>query len=135
MPICTACTAPVDYLYTEYQTAHNLRLEQCVRLSRVFLHCPHCPHVLTEQASCHAFSDPYVEHDDLTILLDLILLKLGVFRHLLFNRSASPRRIGPKGEKPLILEEEQSRAERVGTHLHHPRPINDNVRLLRDVDG
>lgn len=93
--------------------------------------CPHC----TEQVSCHAFSDPYVEHDDLTILLDLILLKLGVFRHLLFNRGASPRRIGPKGEKPLILEEEQSRAERVGTHLHHPRLRNDNVRLLRDVDG
>jgi hypothetical protein len=132
MPICTACTAPVDYLYTEYQTAHNLRLEQCVRLSRVFLHRPH---VHLEQASCHAFSDPYVEHDDLTILLDLILLKLGVFRHLLFNRGASPRRIGPKGEKPLILKEEQSRAEHVGVHLHHPHLRSDKVCLLRDGDG
>lgn len=132
MPICTACTAPVDYLYTEYQTAHNLRLEQCVRLSRVFMQSPH---VHLEQASCHAFSDPYVEHDDLTILLDLILLKLGVFRHLLFNRGASPRRIGPKGEKPLILEGERSRLERVSVHLHHARLRSDMVRLLRDVDG
>ena len=93
---------------------------------------PSCP---LEQASCQAFSDPYVEHDDLTILLDLILLKLGVFRHLLFNRGASPRRIGPKGEKPLILEEERSRAEHVGIHLHHARLGSDVVRLLRDVDG
>ena len=132
MPICTACTAPVDYLYTEYQTAHNLRLEQCVRLSRVSVHCPH---VHTEQASCHAFSDPYVEHDDLTILLDLILLKLGVFRHLLFNRGASPRRIGPKGEKHLILEEERTRAERVGAHLCHNLLSNDRVFLPRDANG
>ena len=132
MPICTACTAPVDYLYTEYQTAHNLRLEQCVRLSRVSVHCPH---VQTKQASCHAFSDPYVEHDDLTIILDLILLKLGVFRHLLFNRGASPRRIGPKGEKPLILEEERRRAERVGTYLRHALLSSDTVHLLRDADG
>jgi len=95
----------------------------------------HCPHVHTEQASCHAFSDPYVEHDDLTILLDLILLKLGVFRHLLFNRGASPRRIGPKGEKPLILEEERRLAERVSTHLHHALLSSDRVRLLRDADG
>ena len=93
------------------------------------------PHAHIEQASCHAFSDPYVEHDDLTILLDLILLKLGVFRHLLFNRGASPRRIGPKGEKPLILEEERSRAEHVGIHLHRARLSSDMVRLLRDVDG
>jgi len=95
----------------------------------------HRPHVQIEQASCHAFSDPYVEHDDLTILLDLILLKLGVFRHLLFNRGASPRRIGPKGEKPLILKEERSRAEHVGIYLHHPRPRSDGVCLIRDVDG
>jgi hypothetical protein len=132
MPICTACAAPVDYLYTEYQSAHNLRLEQCVRLSRVFLHRPH---VQFEQVSCLAFSDPYVEHDDLTILLDLILLKLGVFRHLLFNRGASPRRIGPKGEKPLIIEDKRSRAERVGVHLYYARLGSGKLRLLRDADG
>lgn len=36
--------------------------------------------------------DPYVEHDTLTLLLDLILLKRGVYRHLLFNRGAERRR-------------------------------------------
>lgn len=37
--------------------------------------------------------DPYVEHDTLTLLLDLILLKQGVYRHLLYNRGSTPRRI------------------------------------------
>lgn len=36
--------------------------------------------------------DPYVEHDSLTLLLDLILLKRGVYRHLLYNRGSRPRR-------------------------------------------
>jgi len=36
--------------------------------------------------------DPYVEHDTLTLLLDLILLKQGVYRHLLYNRGSAPRR-------------------------------------------
>lgn len=35
--------------------------------------------------------DPYVEHDTLTLLLDLILLKQGVYRHLLYNRGSTPR--------------------------------------------
>ncbi|SJK99528.1 uncharacterized protein ARMOST_02833 [Armillaria ostoyae] len=44
------------------------------------------------RSNCHAFADPYIEHDDLTLLIDLILLKRGVYRHLLFNRGAKPRR-------------------------------------------
>jgi hypothetical protein len=44
------------------------------------------------QQGCHSFVDPYVEHDTLTLLLDLILLKRGVYRHLLYNRGAKPRR-------------------------------------------
>ncbi|KDQ15946.1 hypothetical protein BOTBODRAFT_624065 [Botryobasidium botryosum FD-172 SS1] len=72
MPICTSCTHPLPHLYTVYQSAHNLRLEQC--------------------STCHAFADPYVEHDGLTLLLDLILLKPGVYRHLLFNRGVEPRK-------------------------------------------
>lgn len=44
------------------------------------------------QQKCHTFADPYVEHDSLTLLLDLILLKRGVYRHLLFNRGSKPRR-------------------------------------------
>ncbi|KAK0193365.1 Arv1-like family-domain-containing protein [Armillaria mellea] len=72
MPICTTCTRWTSHLHTVYESAYNLRLEQC--------------------SNCLAFADPYIEHDDLTLLIDLILLKRGVYRHLLFNRGAEPRR-------------------------------------------
>ncbi|KAL5526652.1 ARV1 [Sanghuangporus sanghuang] len=72
MPICITCTHKIPYLYTVYESANNLRLEQCPK--------------------CLNFADPYVEHDSLTLLLDLILLKRDVFRHLLFNRGYEPRR-------------------------------------------
>ncbi|KAG1761491.1 Arv1 protein, partial [Suillus occidentalis] len=55
MPICITCTHPISHLYTVYESAYNLRLEQC--------------------SKCLKFADPYVEHDSLTLLLDLILLK------------------------------------------------------------
>ncbi|KAF9815826.1 hypothetical protein IEO21_04338 [Rhodonia placenta] len=77
MPICTSCTHPTPFLYTVYQSAHNTRLEQCT--------------------ACHAFADPYVEHDTLTLLLDLILLKRDVYRHLLFNRGLGARKAGRVG--------------------------------------
>lgn len=48
----------------------------------------------TIQPNCLAFADPYVEHDPLTLLLDLILLKREVYRHLLFNRGQAPRHLG-----------------------------------------
>jgi len=73
MPICIFCTHSISYLYTVYESEYNLRLEQCPQ--------------------CHEFVDPYVEHNALTILLDLILLKRGVFRHLLYNRGTKPRRL------------------------------------------
>ena len=50
------------------------------------------------QPSCLKFADPYVEHDTLTLLLDLILLKRDVFRHLLFNRGYEPRRASEAGK-------------------------------------
>ncbi|KAI1797183.1 Arv1-domain-containing protein [Ganoderma leucocontextum] len=74
MPICTSCAAPTPYLYTVYDSAYNFRLEQCT--------------------SCRAFADPYVEHDTLTLLLDLILLKRDVYRHLLYNRGLGARKAG-----------------------------------------
>ncbi|KAJ3517012.1 hypothetical protein NLJ89_g769 [Agrocybe chaxingu] len=81
MPICTFCTRPTRYLYTVYESEHNLRLEQCT--------------------ACYEFVDPYVEHDSITLLLDLILLKRGVYRHLLFNRGAEPRRaVGKRAQDP-----------------------------------
>ncbi|KAI0833409.1 Arv1-domain-containing protein [Trametes gibbosa] len=76
MPICTSCAQPTPYLYTVYDSAYNFRLEQCT--------------------ACHAFADPYVEHDALTLLLDLILLKRDVYRHLLYNRGLGARRVGEK---------------------------------------
>ncbi|GJE85558.1 Arv1 domain-containing protein [Phanerochaete sordida] len=79
MPICTNCAHPVPYLYTVYNSEDNLRLEQC--------------------GNCYAFADPYVEHDVLTLWIDLILLKRDVFRHLLFNRGASPRRLSNKSNE------------------------------------
>ncbi|KAF8224168.1 Arv1-domain-containing protein [Tricholoma matsutake] len=73
MPVCTTCTNFIPYLYTVYGSAYNLRLEQCPK--------------------CHSFADPYVEHDSLTLLLDLMLLKRGVYRHLLYNRGTEPRKL------------------------------------------
>ncbi|KAL1744475.1 Arv1-like family-domain-containing protein [Schizophyllum fasciatum] len=78
MPICTTCTSPVPFLYTVYESAFNLRLEECT--------------------ACHAFADPYVEQDTLALVLDLILLKRGVFRHLLYNRGTEPRQETAKVE-------------------------------------
>ena len=46
------------------------------------------------QTACNNFADPYVEHDSLTLLLDLILLKRAVYRHLLYNRGVEPRKVG-----------------------------------------
>ncbi|KAH8832179.1 Arv1-like family-domain-containing protein [Flagelloscypha sp. PMI_526] len=71
MPLCVNCTQRVEWLYTVYETTHNLRLEQC--------------------PACQTFADPYVEHDSFTLLLDLILLKRAVYRHLLYNRGSPPR--------------------------------------------
>jgi hypothetical protein len=73
MPLCTHCAESVPYLYTLYHSVNNVRLEQC--------------------PSCRAPADPYVEHDPLVIALDLILLKRGVYRHLLFNRGTPPRKV------------------------------------------
>ncbi|KAJ7116581.1 Arv1-like family-domain-containing protein [Mycena epipterygia] len=78
MPICTTCTTSIPFLYTVYESSHNLRLEQCTNCY--------------EKTNRHTFADPYVEHDSLTLLFDLILLKRGVYRHLLYNRGADPRR-------------------------------------------
>lgn len=76
MPVCTTCKTYTPFLYTVYESAYNLRLEQCQK--------------------CTAFMDPYVEYDTLTLLLDLILLKQGVYRHLLYNRGSKPRRATSK---------------------------------------
>ncbi|KZW03565.1 Arv1-domain-containing protein [Exidia glandulosa HHB12029] len=88
MPICVTCATSLPHLYTVYgDKADNLRLELC--------------------PSCKVFADPYVEHDTLVVLLDLILLKVGAYRHLLFNRGSSPRREG----KPTLDTPERVRSK------------------------
>jgi hypothetical protein len=51
---------------------------------------------LQQNPECREFADPYVEHDSLTLLIDLILLKRGVYRHLLYNRGAKPNKAASK---------------------------------------
>ncbi|KAF8526239.1 Arv1-like family-domain-containing protein [Hysterangium stoloniferum] len=96
MPICTTCTAPVQHLYTVYQSENNLRLEQC--------------------SKCLSFADQYVEYDTLTLLLDLILLKRGVYRHLLFNRGSPPKR-----EVAVTNDNGKSQEESVKENQDHKR--------------
>ncbi|KAF8333884.1 Arv1-like family-domain-containing protein [Amanita rubescens] len=92
MPICTTCTNYAPFIYTVYESAYNLRLEECVK--------------------CHAFVDPYVEHDSLTLLLDLILLKRGVYRHLLYNRGSEPRKATNDGKDTLPISPRQDNREK-----------------------
>ena len=51
MPICTLCTHEVAHLYTEYQSAHNLRLEQCVRFLSIYGIEAKAEEVITEKDS------------------------------------------------------------------------------------
>ncbi|KAI0784548.1 Arv1-domain-containing protein [Abortiporus biennis] len=102
MPICTSCTHPTPFLYTVYNTENNLRLEQC--------------------SNCGSFADPYVEHDTLTLILDLILLKRDVYRHLLFNRGSGVRRLGEdlnkeENKKPTISDGAREREKARQWHL------------------
>ncbi|KAE9385776.1 Arv1-domain-containing protein [Gymnopus androsaceus JB14] len=90
MPVCTTCTQGLPFLYTVYQSAYNLRLEQC--------------------PNCHNFADPYVEHDELTLLIDLLLLKRAVYRHLLYNRGSEPRREdGTSAKESLVKQDDLAR--------------------------
>ncbi|KAE9384654.1 Arv1-domain-containing protein [Gymnopus androsaceus JB14] len=86
MPVCTTCTQGLPFLYTVYQSAYNLRLEQC--------------------PNCHNFADPYVEHDELTLLIDLLLLKRAVYRHLLYNRGSEPRREDGTSAKESLVKQD-----------------------------
>lgn len=120
MPICTQCTYPVVYLYTLYQSVNNLRLEQCVGVS-YRIHSLQLLIFSSSQPNCLAFADPYVEHDPLTLLLDLILLKREVYRHLLFNRGHEPRHLGKPGTNTTnSVKERISTAAEVGWRLFTP---------------
>lgn len=63
--ICIECGHHVTSLYQQYSSS-NIRLTACPR--------------------CGKFADKYIEHDDVLIFIDLILIKPQVYRHLAFNR-------------------------------------------------
>ena len=86
MPLCVHCAYPAKWLYTTYKTKSNIRLGVCVSC----LSPERTEQALIAQARCDRFLDPLLEHESLTLLLDLILLKPRVFLHLLFNRGSPP---------------------------------------------
>ncbi|KAI8386719.1 ARV1 [Nakaseomyces glabratus] len=62
--ICIECSAPTETLYTEYSNKYVQ---------------------LTECKNCHSEVDPYVEIDNVLLFIDLLLLKPGAYRHLVYN--------------------------------------------------
>lgn len=62
--ICITCMRPVDSLYTVYSNDH-------IQLTD----CPYCQETV----------DKYVEIDNVLLFIDLLLLKAGAYRHLVFN--------------------------------------------------
>lgn len=61
MPICVECRCPVKTLYTEYSGADDKSSGQGVRL--------------TVCRNCGRFCDKYVEHDNVVLFIDLVLIK------------------------------------------------------------
>lgn len=61
MPICIECSYPVSHLYTSYSKADDRALGKGVRLTQ----CPRCKR----------FADKYVEHDNVVLFIDLVLIK------------------------------------------------------------
>lgn len=62
--ICIECLGPVKSLYTVYSNKH-------IQLTD----CPNCQNVV----------DKYVEIDNVILFIDLLLLKPGAYRHLVYN--------------------------------------------------
>jgi hypothetical protein len=44
---------------------------------------------LSQCAHCHGFLDKYVEFDAVILLLDVLMLRVQSYRHLIFNHSIS----------------------------------------------
>lgn len=94
MPVCVHCNAPAPYVYTVYRSKDNVRLKVCVslRLCISQLLAKSLTPFGTAQDTCQQFADPLIEHPLVLLLIDLILLKPRVYRHLIFNRGSSPYR-------------------------------------------
>lgn len=75
--ICIKCMQPVDSLYTVYSNDH-------IQLTD----CPFCQEIV----------DKYVEIDNVLLFIDLLLLKPGAYRHLVFNSLELHLAKYPKGK-------------------------------------
>jgi len=63
-----------------------------------------CQRLLTTmQKDCHAVADKYVEYDNVLVVLDLILHRVGAYRHVLFNNSQVGRQFGSRHVRLLIV--------------------------------
>jgi hypothetical protein len=67
MPVCVECGAAVESVYKEFSKG-NIRLTRC--------------------EACGKLADKYVEFELILLVLDLLLHKTQVYRHILFNRIA-----------------------------------------------
>jgi len=113
--ICVECGHEVSELYSPNAIPGNIKLSICVCPSSYstvsgtckpfgqrdtemgmtltlipdtdlqLLSLPEYWSFLDVQAHCNSFADKYVEYDIVLIALDMILHRLGVYRHILFN--------------------------------------------------
>lgn len=88
--ICVECGRHVRRTFRDYGGG-NIRLTRCVRprsaecLLLSFACSAHNVGVLLQDA-CGLVADKYVEFEMVLIFIDLVLLKVQAYRHLLFNR-------------------------------------------------
>ncbi|KNC49908.1 uncharacterized protein AMSG_06209 [Thecamonas trahens ATCC 50062] len=68
--VCVHCGASASSLYRIFRSNAHIRLSRC--------------------EACDAVVDPYVEYDNVLHVLDLVLHRPAVYRHLLFNAPALP---------------------------------------------
>ncbi|WVQ95784.1 hypothetical protein IAU59_002883 [Kwoniella sp. CBS 9459] len=122
MPVCTNCAYPAQHVYTTYKTKSNIRLGVCPR--------------------CDEFQDPLIEHPDLVLLLDLILLKPHVFLHLLFNRGSPPfdadkGRLNTRdvASQQPCLSEASGRGNVAGVHIATPIRTDDEQAIKKVTNG
>ena len=79
--------ARVSALTTKYGE-HHIVLAQCVRRVMRSGDDERLGKVIA-QPVCSKLADPYLERDATVIFIDLLLLKIGVYRHFLWNRRSA----------------------------------------------
>ncbi|OCF42645.1 hypothetical protein I317_03504 [Kwoniella heveanensis CBS 569] len=113
MPVCTNCAYSAQHVYTTYKTKSNIRLAVCPR--------------------CDEFQDPLIEHPDLILFLDLILLKPHVFLHLLFNRGSPPFDADKGGARSLARDPSvsASRSSSAGSQVDRSRAKRIHEEIIK----